>query len=58
MMRKIDRGFDMLIIRHRWDDVAVIAVGVSLGLIFFSVAAFLTAAVWVKYISWIEGAGY
>lgn len=45
-------------IRKRWDDIVVIAVGVVLGLIFFSIAAFLTAAVWVKYISWIEGAGY
>ena len=48
----------MLKIRQRWDDIFVIAVGVMLGLIFFAIAAFFTAAVWVKYIKWIEGVGY
>ena len=57
-MCKIEMDFDMLKIRQRWDDIFVIAVGVMLGLIFFALAAFLTAAVWVKYINWIEGVGY
>ena len=58
IMCKIEMDFDMLKIRQRWDDIFVIAVGVMLGLIFFAIAAFFTAAVWVKYIKWIEGVGY